>query len=299
MIASSLVRIETSKMCFERGCMANASLQNGLTLVLGANGKTGRRVADRLKIRNLPVRLGSRSGTPPFAWEDRSTWPAALQGVRAIYISYYPDISIPSAADDIQTLIDMAVKQGVQRLVLLSGRGEPEAQACEAIVRKSGMEWTILCATWFAQNFSEGQFLEPILAGELALPVGNIAEPFVDADDIADVAIAALTDDRHIGQLYELTGLRALTFSEAVSEIARASKRDIQFIAVTPDAYRNELVKAQLPTEVIDLVLYLFTTVLDGRNTPLADGVQRALGRAPRDFSAYAKQAAATGMWRI
>ncbi|RKS17113.1 uncharacterized protein YbjT (DUF2867 family) [Pseudomonas sp. WPR_5_2] len=268
-------------------------------LILGATGKTGRRIVKRLEAAGRNVRLGSRSATPPFDWEDRSTWAAALEGVQAAYISFQPDIAVPGALETIQAFTDQAVNSGVGKLVLLSGRGEIEAQQAERVVQNSGIDWTILRASWFCQNFSEGHFLEPILQGELALPVGDIAEPFVDVEDIAEIAVAALTQPGHSGQLYELTGPRALTFAEAVAEIARATDRDIGFLAVPPDAYRQALEQEQLPAEFIDLVLYLFTTVLDGRNTPVTDGVQRALGRPARDFSDYVRRAAATGIWNL
>lgn len=266
-------------------------------LILGATGKTGRRITQRLQAAGAPVRLGSRGANPPFDWEDRTTWEAALDGVHAVYISFQPDLAVPGALDTVQAFTDQAVKSGVRKLVLLSGRGEVEAEQAEHVVQSSGVDWTILRASWFCQNFSEAHFLEPILHGELALPIGNIAEPFVDAEDIAEIAVEALTKPEHSGQLYELTGPRALTFAEAVGEIARETQRDIGFVAVRPDAYRQALEQAQLPSELIDLVLYLFTTVLDGRNTPVADGVQRALGRPARDFTDYVRRTAATGIW--
>jgi uncharacterized protein YbjT (DUF2867 family) len=179
-------------------------------------------VVERLRTRNLPVRVGSRSGEPPFDWENPATWPGALQNVHAVYISYYPDVAAAGAVDAIRSLTELAVKSGVRRLILLSGRGEPEAERCEQLVRDSGVEWTILRASWFCQNFSENFLLEPLLAGEVALPVGHVGEPFVDADDIADVAVAALTEDGHAGRLYELTGPRLWTFAEATAEIATA-----------------------------------------------------------------------------
>jgi len=182
-------------------------------------------------------------------------------------------------------------------LVLLSGRGEAEAQRCEGIVRGSGAAWTILRSSWFCQNFSENFLLDAVLAGEVGLPVGDVGEPFVDADDLADVAVAALTEDRHDGQLYELTGPRLRTFSEAVAEIARATGRHIRYVQVSPEEYASELVRHELPPEFVSLVMYLFTEVLDGRNARLADGVQRALGRPPRDFSQYVRDTAATGVW--
>jgi len=268
-----------------------------ITLVLGATGKTGRRIAQRLEAAGLPVRRGSRDANPPFDWEDRSTWDAVIDGVHRVYISFQPDLAVPGAVETIQAFTDLAVKSGVRKLVLLSGRGEVEAEQAERVVQDSGIDWTILRASWFCQNFSEAHFLEPIAQGELALPIGQVAEPFVDAQDIAECAVAALTQPGHTGQLYELTGPRALTFAQAVTEIARATGRNIEFVPVPPDAYRQAMEQEQLPPALIDLVLYLFTTVLDGRNTPVADGVQRALGRPARDFGDYVQRTAATGIW--
>jgi uncharacterized protein YbjT (DUF2867 family) len=268
-----------------------------ITLVLGATGKTGRRITQRLEAAGLAVRRGSRDANPPFDWEDRSTWDAVLDGAHAVYICFQPDLAVPGALESIQAFTDLAVKSGVRKLVLLSGRGEIEAEQAERVVQNSGIDWTILRASWFCQNFSEAHFLDPILQGELALPVNQVAEPFVDAQDIAECAVAALTQPGHTNQLYELTGPRALTFADAVTEIARSTGRHIEFVAVPADAYRQAMEQQQLPRELIDLVMYLFTTVLDGRNTPIADGVQRALGRPARDFSDYVQRTAATGIW--
>jgi len=268
------------------------------TLVLGGTGKTGRRIAEQLAARKLPVRIGSRSATPAFDWDNRSSWAAALANVDAVYISYYPDLAAPGATDAIRAFSDLAVRSGVRRLVLLCGRGEQEAQRGEEIVKQSGVQWTVLRCSWFNQNFSENYLLEPILAGEVALPAPNVGEPFVDADDIADVAVAALTDDKHAGKLYELTGPRLLTFADAIAEIARASGREIRYVQVSMDDYVVALEQAQLPPQFVGLIKYLFTEVLDGRNAHLTDGVQRALGRAPRDFTEYARRAAASGAWK-
>ena len=269
------------------------------TLVVGGTGKTGRRVAARLAARGRPVRVGSRSGQPPFDWEDRATWAPALRDVRAAYVTYYPDLAVPGAADAVRAFVELAVESGVRRLVLLSGRGEDEAQRAEQVVRESRADWTILRCSWFAQNFSENYLVEPVLGGEVVLPAGNVGEPFVDADDIADVAVAALTEDGHAGRLYELTGPRLLTFAEAVAEIAAATGRDIRYVQVSPEEYAAALTQEGVPAEFVWLLNYLFTTVLDGRNAHLTDGVRRALGREPRDFRDYARRTAATGVWTV
>ncbi len=273
--------------------------QNSFTLVLGGTGKTGRRVAARLKAQGVPTRISSRSGTPPFDWNDQSTWTPVLQDVGAVYITYQPDLAVPSAPPAIQAFSDLAIKQGVQRLVLLSGRGEEEAQHCEEIVQNAGAAWTILRASWFNQNFSEGPFYDFVQSGVFALPVGSIGDPFVDVDDIADVAVAALTEDRHAGQLYELTGPRLLTFADAIAEIAKATGRDIQYQQIPPDVFSTAMIEQGMPEEFVALTMYLFTTVLDGRNAYLTDGVQRALGRQPKDFSDYARDTATTGVWQV
>lgn len=268
-----------------------------LTLVIGGTGKTGRRVAERLQAQRRPVRVGSRSGQPPFDWEDRATWEPALHGAAAAYVSYYPDLAVPGAREAVGSLAELAVATGTRRLVLLSGRGEAEAQLAEEALQASGAEWTIVRCSWFMQNFSEGYLLDPVLSGEVALPVGEVPEPFVDVEDIADVAVAALTEDGHAGQLYELTGPRALTFAEATDEIVRACGREVSFVPVPIDAYATAAAEEGVPADVLALLRYLFSEVLDGRNVQPADGVQRALGRPARDFAQFARQAAASGVW--
>lgn len=273
----------------------NANAQQTI-LVLAATGKTGSRIFKKLTDLGWPVRSGSRSATPGFDWQDEDTWKPALQNIHTVYVCFHPDLAVPGAVNIIRSFTDLAVSQGVKKLVLLSGRGEPEAQQCEQIVMSSGIDWTIVRASWFAQNFSEGYLIEPLIAGHVALPAGNVAEPFIDVDDIADVAVAALTDDKHNGQVYDITGPRLLTFKDAVGEIAEATGRTIHYQQLSIEEYATGL-DGLIPVEFIDFLAYLFTEVLDGRNEKVTDGVQKALGRKPTDFSEYVKKTAATGIW--
>jgi uncharacterized protein YbjT (DUF2867 family) len=274
------------------------------TLVLGGTGKTGRRVVERLAARDLSTRVGSRSGEPPFDWEEQATWAPALQNVGSVYVTYYPDLAVPGSVVAVRSFAKLAVENGVRRLVLLSGRGEPEAERAELALRevvdaKAGAEWTILRSTWFMQNFSEDYMLEHVLSGEIRLPAGDVPTPFLDADDIADVAVAALTEDRPAGQLYELTGPRSLTFAGAAAEIAEATGREIRYVPVSLEEHAAEATEHGVPAEVVELLTYLFSEVVDGRNANATDGVQRALGREPRDFRDFARDAAASGIWNV
>lgn len=270
---------------------------NMMTLITGGTGKTGRRVAERLARRGLPIRIASRAGQSPFDWNRPESWAPALQGIDAVYIAYSPDLATPGAQEIIQAFTEQAVRQGVGRFVLLSGRGEAAAQRSEQIVLAARASSTILRADWFNQNFSEDFLADSVRRGQVMLPVGAVPEPFIDADDIADVALAALTDARHAGQVYELSGPRALTFEQATLEIARAAGRDIGYQQIPLDTFLSAVAGMGADQAYLDLLRFLFTEVLDGRNASPTDGVQRALGRPPRDFADFARDAADSGCW--
>ena len=278
--------------------MNSQERKEDLTLILGGNGKTGRRVAERLTAKGCQVRIGSRSAVPAFDWDNEKSWDASLEGVTAAYITYAPDLAMPGATDAIQAFVDLAKRSGVKRLVLLSGRGEEEAQACERIIQESGLEWTIVRASWFNQNFSEGAFIDMVMNGAITLPAGNQVEPFVDVDDIADVAVAAFTEDHHIGEVYEVTGPRLMTIADVAADLSSAIGREIKYIDVPHEGFVAEVANSGAPKDVVWMLDYLFSTVLDGRNAQLTDGVQRALGRPPKDFADYAKETAKTGVWK-
>ncbi|GAA0462977.1 NmrA family transcriptional regulator [Paractinoplanes deccanensis] len=263
------------------------------TLLIGGTGKTGRRVAERLERLGVEVRVGSRSSATPFDWHDESTWGPALDGVRAAYITFYPDLGLPGAADKVGAFAELAAKSGAGQLVLLSGRGEELAQEAERRVQDAGTGWTIVTCAWFMQNFSEDFLVDAVRGGDITLPAGDVPEPFVDAEDIADVVAAALTDQRHQGRRYELTGPRALTFGDVAAELSRATGRTVRYTPITHERYRDVLREAGLPVELGDM----FRHILDGRNVRTADGVREALGRPARGFAEYAARCAATGVW--
>lgn len=275
----------------------NQDISRQTILVLGGTGKTGSRISKRLEDKKIPVRIGSRSVTPSFDWNKEETWGPALEGVRAVYINYAPDLAVPGATDSIRAFVNKAVLQGVKQLVILSGRGEQEAQACERIVQESGIAWTVVRASWFNQNFSEGAFVDMVNAGVIALPAGDIEEPFIDVDDIADVVVAALTESGHEAQVYEVTGPRLMTWADVARDLSTALGREITFVSLSHEEFVQGIADSGAPESVVWLMDYLFSTALDGRNSSLCDGVQRALGRKPKDFRDYAKQVSNSGLW--
>ena len=266
-------------------------------LVLGGKGKTGRKVAESLIKKGKTIRIGSRNENPPFDWETPETWVGTLQGMDTVYITFQPDLAVSNAPGAIEKFTSLAVKTGIKKMTLLSGRGEKEAQVCEKIVMNAGVDWTIVRASWFNQNFNESFFLDPILAGHVALPRAEALEPFTDTDDIADVVVESLLDEKHIGQIYELTGPRLLTFEEAIAEISKVTNRDIRFESLTIDAYTQMLRTYQVQEDYIWLVNYLFTEVLDGRNSSITHDIEKVLGRKAKDFSEYVREATTTGIW--
>lgn len=264
-------------------------------LVIAANGKTGRRVVPILEARGVNVRRGSRSSTPAFDWASRETWPDALQGMDAVYAVYQPDLAVPSAPDDLRTFVEIAKEQGVKKVVLLSGRGVKEAQVSEQIVADSGLEWTFVRAAWFSQNFSEGEFASMTQTGEIALPMGDAVEPIIDVDDIAEVVAAALTDTSLNGEALDLSGPEALTHDQIAAELSKAAGREIRYVPISTDAFREALSDMHVPSEYTDLLVYLFDITRSGVNAKPTGDVERVLGRPPRSFAEFAANAADNG----
>jgi uncharacterized protein YbjT (DUF2867 family) len=255
--------------------------------VIGATGKTGRRVTAALRAAGHPVRALSR---PVFDWTDPSTWRPALAGATAAYVTYAPDLAFPGGPEAVADLADLAGRLGLARIVLLSGRNEPEAQRAEGLLRAAAarhrMAWAVVRSAFFWQNFTEDLFAPAIAAGHLRFVAGDVREPFLDADDLAAVACAVLTGDAPAGRVYELTGPRLLTFAAAAQEVADDAGIPFRYERVDAPAMVADLEGAGLDPESAEGITALFTEVLDGRNASLTDDVAAALGRAPRPFPA-------------
>ncbi|MFI6151418.1 NAD(P)H-binding protein [Kitasatospora sp. NPDC051170] len=273
-------------------------------LVLGGTGTTGRRIARRLTAAGHLVRTASRNGGDlRLDLDDPATWAPALDGAGAVYL-LEPEVRPgPDRQERIPGLVAEAVAAGVGRLVLLSAYGVGEAgdghplKAAEQAVRGSGVEWTVLRPGWFAQNFSESFWLSGVLAGTLALPTGDGRTPFVDAEDIAEVAAVSLTEDGHSGRTYQLTGPRAIDVAEAVDLIATATGRTVRHLDLEPEAFVDRMVAEGTPADFARLLTDLLVDVREGRGGEVSDGVERALGRPPRSFETYVAEAAAAGCW--
>ena len=267
-------------------------------LVIGGTGKTGRRVVERLHETGHNVQVGSRNGTPAFNWEDPTSYARALKGMDRAYIVYYPDLAVHGSREAIEKLTEAALKEGLEKVVLLSGKGEKEAEACEEIVANSGLNYTLVRASWFNQNFSEGAFLESVLAGQVALPMPEAEIPFVDADDIADVVAKVLVDDTYNGQTITVTGPRKMTWDEVVEVMSAGIGREVKYLPVSIDEFREGMKAAGLPDSYVWLFGYLFEEVLGNpENQEVSADVERVLGRTATDFKEYVEKTKATGVW--
>ncbi|GAA6135249.1 NAD(P)H-binding protein [Oceaniserpentilla sp. 4NH20-0058] len=272
-------------------------MKQDLIAVVGATGKTGRRVLTSLQEQGCQVRALSRTSKIPFDWENRETWKPALTDIHSVYVTYYPDLAVPEAQNDIQAFVDLAQSMGVNHLVLLSGRGEQGAQNAEQVVINSTLEWNIVRASWFMQNFSESFMLEGIQAGQLVLPEHMALEPFIDVDDIADVVVAALTRDELRNQVLEVTGPELLSFAQCVDVTAEMLQRDIQLLTVPIESYLEGAEAQGMPADIAWLINELFVNVLDGRNESTTNTIETILQRPAKTFKDYAQDTAATGVW--
>lgn len=266
-----------------------AELMTDEILVLGATGKTGKRVVRTLEAADVLVRKASRA--TGFDWTDPTTWKPFLQGASAAYVIAPEN---PSAATP---FVELAATSGVRRLVLLSGRGldktPPEVfqgmHAAEKAVRSSDLSWTILRANNFNQNFSEQVWHPEIQAGRLSLPVDDTPEPFVDVQDIAEVAALTLITD-HQGQTYDLTGPEAITFAAAVAKISAATGTRIELAKLTPLQYRALLLSQGASEEVATELNGMFEGMRNGLLATPTDDIARLLGRPATSFDTYVSE---------
>ncbi|NET37293.1 MAG: NAD(P)H-binding protein [Cyanothece sp. SIO1E1] len=267
-------------------------------LVISGTGKTGRRVVEKLQSKGCNVRAASRSSSPVFDWDDYETFEAVLAGIDRVYMVYYPDLAVPGAYEAISALTEAAKNSTVEKLVLLSGKGEKEAERCEQVVADSGLDYTLVRASWFNQNFSESFFLDPVIYGEVAAPMPHAQIPFVDADDIAEVATEALINDELNGETLEVTGSELFKFGEVVQIIAETTGRNIQYIPVSLEQYTAQMKQAEVPDTYIWLFEYLFREVLaNPKNQEISNDVERVLGRKAKSFRKFAEEVAETGIW--
>ncbi len=276
-------------------------MSNRLILVTGATGKTGRRVASGLHERGFAVRAVSRTSQVPFDWSDVSTWGDALGGVRSVYI-VHPGLGSDGAAEQVRAFAEAAATAGVARAVLAStpDDGSPFSRSMRAAERgivDAGLQLTSLRLRWFHQNFSEDFLLPPVLAGELRLPAGTGREAFVDADDIAEVAIAALTDDRHAGAFYEVTGPRLLRFAEIAEAISRGTGHSVRYVPVDPEVFVAEQIALGVPADWAYGLCAIYQDIAHGKLETVSGDVEAVLGKPARDFSAYVARMAADGVW--
>jgi uncharacterized protein YbjT (DUF2867 family) len=273
-------------------------------LILSGKGKTGRRVVEQLEARGVPYRLASRSSAQRFDWYDDSTWSATIAGAETAYLA--PPVG-PTGLAQAGRFIKQAAKEGLRRVVLLSGRGvgSPGRDfavydgqlALEDAVKASGADWTIIQPAWFAQGFSEDFLRYHVLAGEIRVSAGDGGEAWIDTNDVGDVMTAVLLDEAHTGATYAISGPRYLNMAEVAAELSAATGRPIGYADLAPQDHVTELVDQGLDQEDAEAVRDLFAVIRNHRSEYVSDGVQQLLGRPPRDFTDWARETAATGLW--
>ncbi|TWD80477.1 uncharacterized protein YbjT (DUF2867 family) [Kribbella amoyensis] len=279
-------------------------MTNTEILILGGKGKTGRRVAEQLQARDVAVRLASRSSEQRFDWYDESTWSGAVAGIDTAYLA--PPVG-PTGLEQAGRFVKQAATEGLRRLVLLSGRGvgSPGREFAvydsglelEQAVQSSGVDWTIVRPAWFMQNFSEDFMYDYVAAGELRVSAGTGSEAWIDTDDIGDVVVATLLDERHTGETYSLSGPALLTMADIAAELSTVLDRPISYVDLDPEEHVAELVQFGLPQEDAESVRDLFAVIRNHRSEYLSDGVEQVLGRAPRNFGDWLRTTAAAGVW--
>ncbi len=276
-------------------------------LVLGGTGKTGRRVVQQLLDRGASVRTAARrpDGTDPraaavrFDWADDSTHDAALDGVGAVYV--IPPEFVVDHRDLSSAFFRRAADRGATRVVFLSARGVdandeiPLRQVELSLFATPGLDASVVRPSWFAQNFTEGIFAAALAEGVLAVPAGDGLEPFVDADDIAEVAAALLLDrsGRFTGRAVDLSGSQAYTFARAAELLAPVAGREVRYVDLDPAEFVAGATAAGVPADYAGMLAGLFEVIRNGWDAHVSDGVEQVLGRPARSLEQWVESVVA------
>ncbi|MFD4673737.1 NmrA family NAD(P)-binding protein [Lentzea sp. NPDC058450] len=270
--------------------------RTALALVLGGTGRTGSRVAESLASRGLWVRTAARSGADVrFDWSDLDSYAPALSGADRVYL--VPPVMRTDYAPDVAAFLDEAQSAGVRHVTLLSAHGTegaPSKLAPRAVeldlLGREDLSTSILRPAWFMQNFTD--LLKPV-DGAIVLPTGDGVEAFVDAEDIAAVAVETLVDPQsHNGAEYAITGPEALGVAEVATILGEAAGRSIAYVDFDRDAWVAAAVANGVPAEYGEVMRALTETVASGRGARPTDVVEKITGRTPRSFSEFARRSA-------
>lgn len=262
-------------------------------LVIGATGTTGSRVATGLAAQGVRVRRATRTPRAPgqirFDWSDPATHRPALTGAGAVYLIAPTGVADPASL--VESLLHEAVESGVRRIVLLSSSAvtaeTPGFGALPLLVRTMSPEWTVLRPSWFMNNFTgDHPVAQGVRAGEIVTATGSGRVGFVDAEDIAAVAVRALTDERPHNTDHLITGPEALSYAEAAAIIADVTGKPVTHRAVGAPELINRL--SSLPREYAAVLAAMDVAIAAGAEDRVTDTVTRVTGRPPQDFRTFA-----------
>jgi uncharacterized protein YbjT (DUF2867 family) len=279
--------------------MSNAQ-EKETVFVVGAMGNVGSRVAAHLTDVGRAVRAATRwpeaydgpAEPVRFDFTDPGTHAPAVEGAGSAFVMTPADVeAYPQLIPFMQTAADA----GVRRIVLMTAMGVDQApddvplRAAELHLEQGDQEHTLLRPNWFMQNFLTYWRGMIEADGVMRLPAAEAETRFIDTDDIAAVAAAALTRDGHDGQGYTLTGPEAFTYHEAAEVLSDASGRDIRYEPVSDEEARNILTEAGLDAEYAGMLVGLFQNVKAGHAAPVTPAVEQVTGRPPRSLEAFAR----------
>ncbi|MGW1602304.1 NAD(P)H-binding protein [Streptomyces eurythermus] len=272
----------------------------GTTLVIGATGTTGGRTAARLTAAGHRVRAASRRAAPVpgaqpvrFDWYDPGTFDGALDGADRVYL--VPPLGDPDPAAVMLPFLRRARAAGVRRAVLLGSSAIPAdgpgVGAVHRALPELFDEWAVLRPSWFMQNFTGSHMHARSIRehGVIHTAAGNGRVGFVDADDIAAVAVHALTDDRAPGTDLVLTGPQALGHDDIAAIVSEVTGRPVTHRPLTYERMRDRLA-GELPLEFAEMLAGLDRAIAEGAEDRTTDTVQRLTGRPPHSFREVAER---------
>ncbi|GIO34567.1 MULTISPECIES: NmrA family NAD(P)-binding protein [Paenibacillus] len=278
--------------------------QNEKILITGASGKTGSRIAKRLTDLGYAIRTAGRGKSLPnganehviFDWFDESTHEAALKDVDKLYL--VGPIAVMDPSEIVMPFLERALKTGVRRIVLLGSASIPEEGPVfgkiHRAIRELAPEWAVLRPSYFMQNFVDSHGAQILNDGTIVSATGSGRVGFVDADDIAEVGVRALTDKQPHNTDHIITGPDSLTYAEAGDIIGAAAGRTIRHVNVPTQELANRFMAFGMPQDYARFLAGMDEDIrLYGKEDLVTDTVERITGRPPKSLKKFAEEHAA------
>lgn len=275
-------------------------------LVTGATGTIGQALIKQLQTKNADFVAGVRnveeakkklpsvSNFVEFDFSNSATYEGAVENIDSVFVLGPPIVL--NLEELVAPFLDFLKGKGINRVVYLSALGSENMKlltfhtTLTQKIKDDGFDYTILKPSFFAQNFKNYEWENITERGVVYVPAGTGKAGFVDVNDIAAVAAAALTEDGHSGKTYEITGPEILGYQDAANLLSEVMGKQIVYPNPTPEEFGATLKQAGAPDFIASYMIDVYSMILNNHVNVLSNHVEEVTGKKPTTLKSVLEQ---------